>query len=71
MNKKGGPFLQFIANAAIVVALIYFIFIMIFGVGGGFTAVFKAGSFLGSLPGWAIAGIVLFFLYLLAGGKKK
>lgn len=70
MNRKGAGFMQFIANAAIVIALIYFVFIMIFGAGGGFSAIFKAGKFFGDLPGWVIAIIVIFFLYLLAGGRK-
>ncbi len=63
MNKKGGGFFQFVANAAIVTAIIYFIFIMVFGAGGGFSATFKAGQFLGSLPGWGNWSNCLSFIF--------
>lgn len=78
MNKKGAGgssgFFQFMFNAALVSVVIYFIFTMLFGAGGGFSAVFKAGGALNKLfnvlPWWGIVIFVLFVFYLFFGGKK-
>lgn len=69
MNKKGS-FLQFVANAALVTAAIYFIFFAVFGAGGGFSAIYKAGQFFGDLPKWLLGVLALIFFYLLIGRKR-
>jgi len=75
MNKKAASgFLQFMFNAALVSVVIYLVFTFIFGAGGGFSAVFKAGGALNKLftvlPWWGIIVFVIFIFWLFFGRKN-
>jgi hypothetical protein len=63
INKKGSG--QFIVNAALIIAALYFIFFVVLGVSGGFTALWNIGSLLSSIPmvGWIIIIIILLLLW--------
>jgi len=69
INKKGELGGQFIVNAALILAALYFIFFVVLGVGGGFKALWNIGGVLGAIPTWG--WIVMIFILLLLWMKKK
>lgn len=73
MNKKGSGFAQFVLNSAVIVGILYFIFIVAFGAGGGLSAAFIAGGALNklfsALPWWGIIAFVVFIFWLFFGRK--
>lgn len=63
MNKRGGGVFQTILNSAMVIAVIYFVFFFIFGLGGGFKAAFNLGEFVATIPLWFWLVIAMFWLF--------
>ncbi len=65
LNKKGELGGQFIVNAALIIAALYFIFFVVLGLGGGIKALWNIGGLLASIPtiGWIIIIIILLLLW--------
>lgn len=71
MNKQGKSAASFILTAGVVIGLIYLIVFMIWGVGGGFSALYGIGKIMKQIPAWFYIVVALIWLTKSMFGSRR
>lgn len=69
MNKKGAFGFQAFLTKAFIIGVLYFVFITVFGVGGGFKAAFDIGKFVSEIPVVVWVLLSVFWLFSQIRGR--